>query len=71
MDVKIAIYSLFIYLDIYSPGDYWVIYAPVGKFCPNNNHILSYLYYWFRVGEATLSLHHLISETTPDILVLA
>jgi hypothetical protein len=25
-----------------------------------------YLYYWFRVGEATLQIHHLISGFTPN-----
>jgi hypothetical protein len=25
----------------------------------------AYLYYWFRVGEGTFQLHHLISHFTP------
>jgi hypothetical protein len=25
-----------------------------------------FLYYWFRVGEATFAIHHLISKITPD-----
>jgi hypothetical protein len=27
---------------------------------------LAYLYYWFRVGEGTFAIHHLISEITPN-----
>jgi hypothetical protein len=28
--------------------------------------ICNLLYYWFSVGEATLSLHHLIAHFTPN-----
>jgi hypothetical protein len=27
---------------------------------------LNNLYYWFRVGEGTLQIHHLTSNFTPD-----
>jgi hypothetical protein len=29
--------------------------------------LVTYLYYWFSVGEGTLPLHHLIAQNTPRI----
>jgi hypothetical protein len=46
---------------------YEAILGNHNKFMRNLLVILcKYLYYWFAVGEATLPLHHLIFQNTPN-----